>query len=128
MSIILNQNLCFLKKSDLRWISTGKELLINRKLFDVQEYKVSGDFVFVKGCFDDEENDIENKMEKGYYAQGQAQTDLFSSCFGAIENYFIEYPAIICISVQFKLNTIYHSISVSLEDIIILIPSPPPQA
>lgn len=47
----------------IQWIKSGKECMINNRMFDVKEMDASGDSVVLKGLYDDKEKEIVARME-----------------------------------------------------------------
>jgi hypothetical protein len=46
----------------IKWNKSGKECMINNRMFDVKELSTSGDSVVLKGLYDDQEKEIVARM------------------------------------------------------------------
>ena len=52
------------KSNAARWISFGKEILIDGHLFDVESYKQDGDNLELAGLYDTEEDQLNDQLKK----------------------------------------------------------------
>ena len=116
-----------IKKADVSWTDAGKEMRINDRLFDVEEYKDNGDEFLVKGLFDDSETALEKQIEQLWDQQKSKNGILLLKYFQFLSNNYLQ-------------QTYYHfepysivpviygtGLILSEQNICIKIPSPPPQ-
>lgn len=50
-------------ESSIQWVKSGKECMINNRMFDVKDLTASGDSVVLKGLYDDKEKEIVARLE-----------------------------------------------------------------
>ena len=53
-----------IQNDSIQWIEAGKEILVNKRMFDIKTATQDGNYIVFTGLYDDEEKAIESKMEK----------------------------------------------------------------
>lgn len=113
--------------SAVHWIKKGKEILINKRLFDVKEYNNNDCDLVLTGIFDDEETALDKSVDDLWQQQQDKPGILLIKCFQVLDNtcflqtdWQLKPPVI---KKEIYERTIYYP----LKDIFIKIPSPPPQ-
>lgn len=116
-----------LPAKEIRWEREGAELRIGQRLFDVESARVNSSNLIVTGVFDDEEMDIEKKLDGFWNGQEPQQN-------GFLEKYF-QYLSQVLFASAFVQNNLIVQLSNSFADhpfqfiksVFISVPSPPPQ-
>jgi hypothetical protein len=117
-----------IKETEVKWTEAGKEILINGRLFDVEEFRTEKDLLTITGLFDDEETKCQNQLEAMCNSRSNREKEVLLKHF--------QLPPYTCYhqnSFQFNssasIDKIFPGENVSKrEEIFIKIPSPPPQA
>ncbi len=74
-----------LLRTDLHWIKKGKELLLNKKHFDVKNIVVTGQIATVTGFYDEQETYIARLLERNNQSAGQ--NTWIISLLGSLRSY-----------------------------------------
>ena len=117
-----------LKIADAKWVRTGEEIIINDEFFDVQKVTKNGEYLVVTGIFDKAETFLQQKLDNLYKQKKDGQNLVLA-----------KYLQLICCSYFDPINaeekipvlqsTNYNKlICPRLNDIVVLVPQPPPKA
>jgi hypothetical protein len=116
-----------IKRSDVKWLSAGHELVIGNELFDVKEFAYTDKGLIVKGLFDSAETSLHKKNDD-LYAGGKSRQGLIflkylqlvANCFYYPERGLIKLPVPVPRE-RIGFPDTYYS------NIYLQIPSPPPK-
>ncbi len=114
--------------NDIVWTKKGRELLFNKRLFDVKEFSKTKTELILTGIYDDEETSLEKEMDGLWQEQQSKQGIILYKYFQVLAQ--IDLPQNISHAEKIITNkkNYHQKLSFYQKDIFIKIPTPPPQA
>ena len=116
-----------ISKDDLHWVEQGKEILVNGKMFDVEDLVHEGNYVTVTGLYDEDETSLISILNRLQSENSRGNNHLLAAFFKCMQSVFCD---------SFNPHTLRQSGDIhlfdmrtpALRDQFSRIPVPPPQA
>lgn len=77
-------------ENEIHWMKTGKEILVDGKMFDVKSYSVNNGFYFLKGLFDDDETILVKQIENSTRQNNESGSRLLVQIFQLLQSIYPE--------------------------------------
>ena len=74
----------------IHWVEKGKELLINGKLFDVENMEAQNGTIVFTGLYDDEETVLIKKLDESCNKKSAGNDQLLSGFFKCLQDIFCD--------------------------------------
>lgn len=115
-----------LNKAQANWKETGKEIIINGELFDVNSYTITKDKITLIGLYDKQETDLIKKVEQLQQQKNKSKTPLDNLIFKFLFTVAILPVKNIVKTYKFTFQNKFYSYSDALHLQISIVESPPP--
>lgn len=112
---------------NVKWVKQGKEMIINNRLFDVKDFLQNATEIIVTGIYDDIETALEKQNDRLWQQQKSEQGVLVFKYFQVLAQSFLPQHLIHLKNMLPVQKNYAGEIVSSYKEIIIQIPTPPPE-
>jgi hypothetical protein len=116
-----------ISRNDVCWIKTGKELILNKKLFDVERFQQVNDSLILFGLFDEEETRLSEQLNHAVQKGSADFNKKINHFIQLLQDLFYQQKHSVNFAFISKKITHFKQASKNITESFAMVTSPPPR-